>query len=160
MFGKIMRLDCARQNRVDPGAFMQLFSEKSQNTIRKLDGKAPSLNSSLCPNFHESLQVHQAIYPSYFDATMLRTLYYNIRIHGDIPKMTRVFINKDQTIVFEFEESVKKETAKRLEEILKSLGHVEFTNPEISGKRVGFDIVTDSYLEPECNLGNVGDVDE
>ena len=135
-------------------------SKPPQNTIRKLDGKAPSLNSSLCPNFHESLPVHQAIYPSYFDATMLRTLYYNIRIHGDIPKMTRVFINKDQTIVFEFEESVKKETAKRLEEILKSLGHVEFTNPEISGKRVGFDIVTDSYLEPECNLGNVGDVDE
>ena len=160
MFGKIMRLDCARQNRVNPGAFMQLFSEKAQRTIKQLDGTAPKLNSSLCPNFHESLPVHQALYPSYFDATMLRTLYYNIRIHGDIPKMTRVFINKDHSVVFEFAESVKKETAQRLEEILQSLGHVEFTNPEISGKRIGFDIVTDSYTEPECDSGNVGDVNE
>ena len=74
--------------------------------------------------------------------------------------MTRVFINKDQSVVFEFAESVKKETAQRLEEILQSLGHVEFTNPEISGKRIGFDIVTDSYTEPECDSGNVGDVNE
>lgn len=158
MYGKIMRLDCARQNRLDPSAFMKLFGEKTQSTIKRLDGKAPKLNSSSCPNFHESLPVHQAIYPSYFDATMLRTLYYNIAIHGDIPKMTRVFINKDQSVVFEFVDTVKKETAERLAEILQHLGHVEFTNPEISGKRVGFDIVTDSYTEPECDSGNVGDV--
>ena len=84
----------------------------------------------------------------------------NVKIHGDLPKMTRVFINKDQSVVFEFAESVKKETAERLEEILKSLGRVEFTNPEISGKRVGFDIEMDSYTEPECDTGNIGDVNE
>lgn len=156
MFGKIMKLDCARQNRVNPNDFMKLFTKESQAKIRQLDTKAPatfnSLNSSVCPNFHEPVPVRQTLYPSYFDATMLRTLYYNIRIHGDIPKMTRVFINKDQSVVFEFEEIVKKETAKRLHEILKSLGRVEFTNPEISGKRVGFDIETDSYTEPRSDV--------
>lgn len=158
MFGKILKLDCARQNRVNPNDFMKLFTENAQAKIKQLDTKAPatfnSLNSSMCPNFHEPVPVRQTLYPSYFDATMLRTLYYNIRIHGDIPKMTRVFINKDHSVVFEFEEGVKKETAERLHEILKSLGHVEFTNPEISGKRVGFDIETDSYTEPR------GDIDE
>lgn len=155
MFGKILKLDCARQNRVNPNGFMSLFKEETQKKIRQLDTKAPTrLNSSSCPNFFEPTPVRQTLYPTYFDATMLRTLYYNIRIHGDIPKMTRVFINKDQSVVFEFEETVKKETADRLHEILKSLGRVEFTNPEISGKRVGFDIECDSYTEPEVDGGN------
>lgn len=160
MFGTILRFDCARQNRVNPNEFMKLFSQKAQNEIKRLDCKAPKLNSSLNFNFHESIPVHQALYPSYFDATMLRTLYYNVRIHGDIPKMTRVFINQDQSVVFEFEDKVSKETAQRLEDILHSLGHVEFTNPEISGKRVGFDIETGSYTEPSTDNGNTGDVDE
>lgn len=158
MFGTIMRLDCARQNRVDPKKFMTLFSEKAQRQIQQLDSKAPSLNSSL--NTFEPMPVRQTLYPSYFDATMLRTLYYNVRIHGDLPKMLRVFINKDQSVVFEFAESVTKETAERLAEILQSLGRVEFTNPEISGKRVGFDIETATYTEPEVDTGSVGDADE
>lgn len=156
MFGKILKLDCARQNRVNPNGFMKLFTKESQAKIKQMDTRAPatfnSLNSNMCPNFHEPVPVRQTLYPSYFDATMLRTLYYNIRIHGDLPKMTRVFINKDQSVVFEFEDTVKKETAKRLHEILKSLGRVEFTNPEISGKRVGFDIETDSYTEPRSDV--------
>lgn len=160
MFGTIMKLDCARQNRVKPDEFMKLFSKASQQKIKQLDGVAPKLNSSRSYNPFESIPVHQALYPAYFDATMLRTLYYNVKIHGDLPKMTRVFINKDQSVVFEFAESVKKETAERLEEILKSLGRVEFTNPEMSGKRVGFDIEMDSYTEPECDTGNIGDVNE
>lgn len=156
MFGKILKLDCARQNRVNPNGFMKLFTAEAQTKIKQMDTKAPatfnSLNSSVCPNFHEPVPVRQTLYPSYFDATLLRTLYYNIRIHGDIPTMTRIFINKDQSVVFEFKDSVKKETAERLHEILKSLGHVEFTNPEISGKRVGFDIETDSYTEPRSDV--------
>lgn len=150
MFGTILKLDCKRQNRVDPNGFMHLFNENSQAKIKKLDATAPQsrLNSSLGANPHEPTIVRQSLYPSYFDATMLRTLYYNVRIHGDLPKMTRVFINKDQSVVFEFEETVKKETATRLQEILNALGHTEFTNPEVSGKRVGFDIETDSYTEP------------
>lgn len=156
MFGKILKLDCARQNRVDPSGFLSLFKEGTRTRIKKMDTAAPmkftKLNSSACPTFHESTPVHQALYPSYFDATMLRTLYYNIRIHGDLPKMTRVFINRDQSVVFEFEDSVTKETATRLQEILQSLGRVEFVNPEISGKRVGFDIETDSYTEPRSGV--------
>lgn len=156
MFGTILKLDCKRQNRVDPNGFLKLFSENNQAKIKKLDTRIPTskLNSSVCPNFHEPLPVKQTLYPSYFNATMLRTLYYNIRIHGDIPKMNRVFINKDQSVVFEFEDTVTKETADRLYELLQSLGHTEFTNPERSGKRVGFDIEGDSYTEPR------GDVDE
>lgn len=160
MFGTIMRLDCARQNRVNPEDFMKLFKPEVHNQIKALDAKAPKLNSSLSSDFYRSTPVHQALYPRYFDATMLRTLYYNIKIHGDIPEMTRIFINQDQSVVFEFKDSVTKETAERLEGLLKSLGRVEFTNPEISGKRVGFDIETNSYTEPECDAGNVGDVDE
>lgn len=152
MYGKILKLDCARQNRINPNGFMCLFSESARRTIRKLDTAVPNpkskLNSSLCPNFHEPTPVWKTLYPSYFNATMLRTLYYNLRIHGDLPEMTRVFINKDQSVVFEFVETVKKETAERLHELLQSLGHVEFVNPEISGKRVGFDIETNSYTEP------------
>lgn len=159
MFGTIMKLDCKRQNRVDPEGFLSLFSEKAQEIIKAMDATVPQgsdekskLNSSLCPNFHEPTPVRQTLYPTYFDATMLRTLYYNVRIHGDLPRMNRVFINKDQSVVFEFEDKVTKETAERLHEILISLGRVEFTNPEISGKRVGFDIETDSYTEPRSEV--------
>lgn len=156
MFGTILKLDCARQNRVKPDSFLQLFKSETQAKIKQLDtklpGNVPSLNSSLTGNSHEPTPVYQSLYPNYFDATMLRTLYYNVRIHGDIPKMTRVFINKDQSVVFEFEESVKKETAERLQEILHSLGKTQFVNPEISGKRVGFDIETDSYTEPRSEV--------
>ena len=152
MFGTILKLDCARQNRVDPNSFLKLFSEESQNKIKSMDTSlhksASVLNSSLGTNTHEPTPVYRSIYPNYFDATTLKTLYYNIRIHGDLPKLTRVFINKDQSVVFEFAESVKKETAERLHEILQSLGKTQFVNPEISGKRVGFDIETDSYTEP------------
>lgn len=156
MFGTILKLDCKRQNRVNPNGFMKLFKEENQAKIKKLDATAPqaTLNSSTTFNSHEPTLVRQSLYPSYFNATMLRTLYYNIRIHGDIPKMKQVFITKDDSVVFEFEETVKKETAERLQELLIALGHTEFTNPEVSGKRVGFDIVTDSYTEPR------GDADE
>lgn len=160
MFGTILRLDCARQNRVNPNGFLELFKPETQEKINRLDTAAPKLNSSLSASQFESTPVHQALYPTYFNATMLRTLYYNVRIHGDLPKLVRVFINKDQSVVFEFAESVTKEIAERLAEILQHLGHVEFTNPEISGKRVGFDIETNSYTEPECDNGNLGDVDE
>ena len=51
MFGKILKLDCARQNRVDPNGFMKLFTKESQAKIKRMDTKAPatfnSLNSSL-----------------------------------------------------------------------------------------------------------------
>ena len=151
MFGTILKLDCARQNRVDPNSFLELFSKDAQAKIKSMDTAIlgnTKLNSSLDTNPHEPTPVYRSIYPNYFDATMLRTLYYNIRIHGDLPKLSRVFINKDQSVVFEFAESVKKETAERLHEILQSLGKTQFVNPEISGKRVGFDIETDSYTEP------------
>lgn len=156
MFGTFLKLDCARQNRVDPNGFLTLFKKDTQVKIKKMDTTVPAsaakLNSSKNLDIHDPIPVRQALYPTYFNATMLRTLYYNLRIHGDLPKMTRVFINKDQSVVFEFEESVKKETAERLHELLKSLGHVEFTNPEVSGKRVGFDIETDSYTEPRSDV--------
>lgn len=149
MFGTFLRLDCKRQNRVDPNGFLKLFSEKAQSRIKKLDTAVPAskLNSSFYP-FANSIPVKETIYPEYFNATMLRTLFYNIRIHGDLPKCTRVFINNDQSVVFEFTDKVTAETANRLGEILQSLGHVEFTNPERSGNRVGFDIEYNSYSEP------------
>lgn len=156
MYGAIMRLDSNRQKQVNPEGFLELFSKKTQRAILHLDGRSPSLNSSR----HEPDLFRYSIYPSYFDATMLRTLFYSLKMHGDLPKMTKVFINKDQSVVFEFEENVKKETAQRLQELLQHLGHVEFTNPEISGKRVGFDIETESYEQPTCDSGNVGDSDE
>lgn len=148
MFGTILKMDCGRQNRVNPSEFLKLFSAKSQKKIKQLDTTAPKLNSSKLENFHEPTLTRQSLYPSYFDTTMLRTLYYNIRIHGDIPRMTRIFINKDQSVVFEFEDTVTKETITRLQDLLHSLGHTEFTNPEKSGKRVGFDIECGSYAEP------------
>ena len=157
MFGTILKLDCKRQNRVNPNGFLNLFKEANRSKIMALDTKVPvvpKLNSSICPNFHEPTPVRKTLYPEYFGATMLRTLYYNIAMHGDIPKMTRFFINKDQSVVFEFEDSVSKETVEKLSDILAHLGHCEFTNPEVSGKRVGFDIECDSYAEPR------GDVDE
>lgn len=156
MFGTILKLDCKRQNRVDPDGFLGLFKKDAQSKIKKLDTAIPEskLNSGKTLTPFHPFPTRDALYPSYFGATMLRTLYYNIRIHGDIPKLTQIFINKDQSVVFEFEDTVKKETADRLQEVLCSLGHCEFTNPEISGKRVGFDVEIDSYTEPR------GDVDE
>ena len=43
MYGKILRLDSARQNRIDPTGFMQLFSKKAQAALKYNDTK---LNTS------------------------------------------------------------------------------------------------------------------
>jgi hypothetical protein len=156
MFGKIMRLDGKRQNRVDPGAFMGMFSPEAQKTIREMDTRVhdgTKLNSSLNPNPHEPTIVRSSTYPSYLDYTFVRTLYWNISIHGRIPKLARVFWNNDNSVVFEFEEKVTDEVKDDLHELLISLGHPEFTNPEMSGKRIGFDIENASYTAPRGDDG-------
>ena len=152
MYGKIMRLDGKRQNRVDPSAFMSMFSPAAQETIRQMDTQvhtgSAKLNSSLNPNPHEPAIVRESTYPSYLDYTFVRTLYWNISIHGRIPKLARVFWNQDNSVVFEFEEKVADEVKDDLQELLNSMGHPEFTNPEVSGKRIGFDIESASYTAP------------
>lgn len=160
MFGTILKLDCARQNRVDPKGFMSLFSAKAQKAIEQLDTKAPSLNSSLAGNPNEPTLTRNSLYPFYFDATMLRTLYYNIRIHGGLPPLARVFINQDNSVVFEFQDTINKEDVEKLQSVLTALGHTEFVNPEKSGKRVGFDIEVNSYTEPKPDANTTGDTDE
>lgn len=157
MFGKILKLDCGRQNRVDPKGFLSLFSASTQKKIMELDTKAPSLNSSLSTGSHDPLLTRNSLYPVYFDATMLRTLYYNIRIHGGLPPLSRVFINQDDSVVFEFQDTIKAEDVKELQRVLTALGHTEFVNPEKSGKRVGFDIERGSYTEPEPDVGGDSD---
>ena len=56
-----------------------------------------------------------------------------------------MFINKDNSVVFEFENTVTKENVDDLTRILKGFGHYEFTNPEKSGKKVGYDVTEISY---------------
>lgn len=157
MFGSILSLDVKRQNRIDPNGFLSMFSDDAQRKIRSMDTQVrPSakLNSSLALNPHEPALVRESLYPQYLDGTMVRTLYWNIRMHGDLPELVRTFWNNDGSVVFEFKESVTDEVRDRLQELLISMGHPEFTNPEVSGKRVGFDIEDASYTAPR------GDDDE
>lgn len=143
MYGSILRLDSARQNRVDPNGFLKLFSKKAQSKIKRMDTK---LNSSYIGNspFQPGL-VRQAMYPDYFRGTGLQTLYWKLKNFPDLHNMSRIFINKDNSVVFEFEDTVTQEIEDNLVRLLRGFGHCEFRNPEKSGKRIGFDVLTDSY---------------
>lgn len=154
MYGKILRMDCARQNRVNPNGFLKLFSAANQKTIKQLDTK---LNCSYIPNAFNPQLVRQSRYPDYFRGTGLQTLFWKLKNFPDLHSMSRVFINKDQSVVFEFEETVTDEIEASLTHLLKGFGHMEFTNPERSGKRIGYDVSTDSYpLETEDTTGETG----
>lgn len=140
MFGTILKLDCKRQNRVNPQGFLTLFKQDNHAKIMALDTKAPKLNSSFSGFPGTSVPVKNTIYPEFLGATTLRTLYHRLAMFGDVPKMTQVFINKDDSLVFEFAETVTKETADRVAELINHMGYTNLSNPEYSGKRLGFDI--------------------
>lgn len=143
MYGKILRLDSARQNRVDPNGFMQLFSKKAQAALKYNDTK---LNSSYVgTNPYNPTLVRQSMYPDYFRGTGLKTLFWKLKNYPDLRELKRVFINKDNSVVFEFENTVTDENVDDLNRILKGFGHYEFTNAEKSGKKVGYDIVDNAY---------------
>jgi hypothetical protein len=146
MYGQILCLDSARQNRINPNGFLKLFSARTQARIRNLDTK---LNSSYIPNAFNPQLVRQSRYPDYFRGTGLQTLFWKLKNFPDLHSMTRVFINKDQSVVFEFEENVTDEMEASLTHLLRSFGHVEFTNPEKNDKRIGYDVSTDIYPHDE-----------
>ena len=146
MYGKILCLDSARQNRVNPNGFLKLFSEKSQARIKSMDTK---LNSSYIPNAFNPQLVRQSRYPDYFRGTGLQTLFWKLKNFPDLHSMTRVFINKDNSVVFEFEDTVTDDMQASLTHLLHGFGHMEFTNPEKSGKRIGYDVSTDEYPHDE-----------
>lgn len=145
MYGKILRLDSARQNRIDPDGFMQLFSAKAQAALRTGDTKLNSSYVGTTP-FNPTL-VRQSMYPDFFRGTGLKTLFWKLKNFPDLRELKRVFVNKDNSVVFEFENTVTKENVDDLTRILKGFGHYEFTNPEKSGKRVGYDVTEQAYPE-------------
>lgn len=143
MYGTILRLDAARQNRIDPEGFLCLFSTEARDKIKKADTRLNSSyqgSSPFTPNM-----VRQALYPDYFRGTGLQTLYWKLKNFPDLHTMSRVFINKDNSVVFEFEDSITDEIQESLERLLRGFGHIEFQNPERSGKRIGFDVLVESY---------------
>lgn len=146
MYGKILRLDSARQNRVNPNGFLKLFSEKSQTRIKSMDTK---LNSSYIPNAFNPQLVRQSRYPDYFRGTGLQTLFWKLKNFPDLHSMTRVFINKDNSVVFEFEDKVTNEMQASLTHLLRGFGHMEFTNPQKNRNRIGYDVSTDEYPRSE-----------
>ena len=147
MYGKILRLDSARQNRINPSGFLSLFSDKNQKIIAKFDTK---LNCSYIPNAFNPQLVRQSRYPDYFRATQLQTLFWKLKNFPDLHTMSKVFINKDQSVVFEFEDTVTDEIEAALTHLLRTgFGHTEFTNPERSGKRIGYDVSIDEYPHDE-----------
>lgn len=142
MYGEILRLDASRQNRINPNGFLQLFSQKAQANIKQQDTR---LNSSFNSGQYLPKMVRQSQYPDFFRGTSMKTLYWKLKNFPDLRGMSRVFINKDNSVVFEFEESVNDDTVAALKRILKGFGHCEFTNAQKSGKRVAFDVVEDAY---------------
>lgn len=147
MYGKILRLDSARQNRIDPNGFMQLFSAKAQRALKESDTKLNSSYVGTTP-FNPTL-VRQSMYPDFFRGTGLKTLFWKLKNFPDLRELKRVFINKDNSVVFEFENTVTNENVDDLTRILKGFGHYEFTNPEKSGKKVGYDVTEISYPADE-----------
>lgn len=146
MYGQILRLDSARQNRINPNGFLKLFSVGTQARIRNLDTK---LNSSYIPNAFNPQLVRQSRYPDYFRGTGLQTLFWKLKNFPDLHSMNRVFINKDNSVVFEFEDKVTNEMQASLTYLLRGFGHMEFTNPQKNGKRIGYDVSTDEYPRSE-----------
>lgn len=128
MYGIILRLDADRQQRVGDDFLTRLLP---QATLNKLSAKRTSLNASakVTSPFAPTL-VRPSFYPDYFRATDIRTLFWKVRVYPELHNLTRVYVDEESRVVFEFTEFTDN-TQAALESVLRGYGHVEFTDVKV-----------------------------
>lgn len=152
MYGILLRLDAGRQKRVGTDPLAKLLKPEVYKAA-KAQRRALNASSEITSPFAPTL-VRPSFYPDYFRATDIRTLYWKVRNHPDLHNLTRVFVNEDSRIVFEFS-ATDAATQDNLERVLKSCGHFEFSDPRKSSNTISFAIQEGSYASSQA-----GEVDE
>ena len=145
MYGVILRLDAARQQRIG-GDYLSRLIPKT--TLKKIESKLSRLNSSstgLMP-FAPTL-MRPSFYPEFFRATDVRTLFWKLKLYNGLHGLTRVFVDENSRVVFEFDK-LDEATVSVLDSVLKGYGHFEFTEPKQTKTQMTYSI---RQQAGECN---------
>lgn len=152
MYGILLRLDAGRQQRVGTDPLKKLLKPEVYDAIQQ---KRSKLNASTdVTNPFAPTLVRPSFYPEYFRATEIRTLYWMVKNHPEMHGLTRVFIDTDSRIVFEFDET-SKEIEQSLDSVLKIHGHFEFTEQKVSSNRISYCVTAVEYAPmPQMETGD------
>lgn len=152
MYGILLRLDAGRQQRVGTDPLKKLLNPSVYQAVK---AKRSKLNASTdVTNPFAPTLVRPSFYPDYFRATEIRILYWKVKNHPEMHDLSRVFIDTDSRIVFEFDNSVNG-IEPELDEILKAHGHYEFTDPKKSGNRISYCVTAVGYAPlPQREFGD------
>lgn len=141
MYGYLLKLDAGRQQRVGCNQLKQLLRPE---TYKKVMMKENKLNASMdgTAPFAPTL-IRPAFYPSFLNATDIKTIYWKIKNHTNFHDLNKVYINKDQDLVFEFEDEVVADDADYLQELLLSYSHYNVLLKDYTKNKVIFEIAND-----------------
>lgn len=147
MYGILLRLDAGRQKRVGNDPLAKLLKPSVYSAVKE---KRTALNASTATTspFAPTL-VRPSFYPEFFRATDIQTLYWKVRNHSDLHDLTRVYVDEDSRVVFEFTE-VTDNTESALKDVLYACGHLEFTDPKIASNTISFAVQTGSYSSAQA----------
>lgn len=151
MYGILLRLDSARQQRVGTDQLKQLLSAK---TFSKISKGRSALNASVAVTspFAPTL-VRPSFYPEYFRATDIRTLFWKIKLFDGLHNLAKIWIDENSRVVFEFADTPAADQIEKLNEVLKAYGHYQFTEPSVSGKKVTYTVhMNGEYYEDPAEL--------
>ena len=142
MYGILLRLDSGRQKRVGTDPLKKLLSASVYQEVKK---RSTKLNASMLPTspFVPTL-IRPSFYPDFFRATEIRTLFWKVKNLPDMHGLTRVYVDPDSRIVFEFD-TMTDGTLDNLTRTLRSFGHYQFSDPKVSGKKISFDVHAEEY---------------
>lgn len=142
MRGILLSMDAGRQQRVGTEPLKKLLSPAMYAKVLEKETK---LNASMMPTtpFAPTL-VRPSFYPEYFRATEIRTLFWKVKNLPGLHGLTRVYVDPDSRVVFQFDD-MDDSTSKRLLQALYDFGHYEFSRPKVTGSNISYDVTMVEY---------------
>lgn len=144
MFGSIIRLDAGRQARVGTNQLQQLLSPDAY--LKACARRQKLIASAAAPLPFAPTLVRPSMYPDYFRATDIRTLYWKIRNFDGLHSLSKVYVDEHANVIFEFPDAVQPKTAETLASVLRHFGHMEFIDPVVADNRITYKI-DDSFYD-------------
>lgn len=143
MFGSILRLDAGRRSRVGTRQLQELLSPDAYLKACVVHQKLNSSAAAPLP-FAPTL-VRPSLYPDYFRATNIRTLYWKIKNFDGLHDLAKVYVDENADVTFEFPYRPTEKILSTLNSVLKHFGHTEFTDPTVVGRKITYKIDNSFY---------------
>ena len=148
MFGHILRLDAGRQQRVGTNPLQLLLSAKAYKEAKKRERRLNASVYNPAP-FAPSI-VRTSLYPDYFRGTDLRTLYWKVKNFDGLHGLSKLYIDEQNNVIFEFDKDIDPEVAVKLSDVLANFNHSELKDPRVSGNKIVYRFNTNIYSYEEA----------